>query len=86
MSFIIMTHPAGIMSDDYILMFILFYNLFQRRIPEFSRPEWTLMEKAVRRGRQVEGCKVEMGNGGSKVKELLYIEARRQSPKVESKN
>ncbi len=44
------------------------------------------MEKAVRRGRRVEGCKVEMGNGGSRVKELLYIEARRQSPKVESKN
>ncbi len=86
MSSIIMIHPPGKMSDDYILTFIFFLNLFPRRIPELSWPERTLMQKGVRRGRRVEGGEVEMRGGGSRVKELLYIEARRQNLKVESKN
>ncbi len=49
-------------------------------------PERTLMEKGVRNGRRVEGCEVEMRGDGLRVKELLYIEVRRQSPKVESKD
>ncbi len=40
----------------------------------------------MRGGRRVEGCKVEMRGGGLRVKELLLIKARRQSPKGESKN
>ncbi len=44
------------------------------------------MEKRVRDGKRVEGCKVEMGGGGSRVKELLPNHSRltpfQHKPKV----